>query len=202
MSCRFCFESNSLKKNPLISPCDCKGTSKYVHRDCLMKWQANTTVDAHRFVCQTCQAPYTFPTVEFEKIPFLSATPHALLSPNVFLSTLHLCSMVLSLFRTNSLSLSSSIIIISTLVYGTLYGIQFFHVKRKFRYIGSWVLNRTNSEARMKPMTFVIVLALGICIYPGFPYLASLVYCHTLFNIFQVHRDVLLNINQRLLLES
>ena len=202
MSCRFCFESNSSKKNPMISPCDCKGTAKYVHRDCLLKWQTNTTVDAHRFVCQTCQAPYILPTVEFEKIPFLSATPHALLSPNVFLSTLHLCSMVLSFFRTHSISLSSSIIIISTLVYGTLYGIQFFHVKQKFRYIGSWVMNRTNNEARMKPMTFVMVLALSICIYPGFPYLASLVYCHTLFKIFQVHRDVLSNINQRLLLES
>ena len=199
MSCRFCFESNSPKKNPLISPCQCKGTAKYVHRDCLLKWQANTTVDAHRFVCQSCQAPYILPTGEFEKIPILSATPYAFLSPNVFLITLHVCSLFLSLFRTRSLPLSYSIIIISTLVYGTLYGVQFLQVKQKFRYIRFWVLNRSRDQSTMKPMMFVFILTLSVCVYPGFPYLSSLIYCYVLSKIFQVHRDVLLDINQRLL---
>ena len=199
MSCRFCFESNSSKKNPLISPCQCKGTAKYVHRDCLLKWQANTTVDAHRFVCQSCQASYTLPTGEFETIPYHSSTLHTLLSPNVFLSTLHLCSMVLSLFRAHPISLSSSIIILSTLVYGSLYGIHFFQVKQKIRYIRFWVLNQSHNNSTMKPMMFVFVLTLSLCVYPGFPYLSSLIYCHVLSKIFQVHRDVLLDINKRLL---
>ena len=34
--CRYCLDSkNSID---LISPCDCEGTSKYVHQDCLAKW--------------------------------------------------------------------------------------------------------------------------------------------------------------------
>lgn len=35
--CRICFDSES-KDNELITPCKCKGTSKYIHRSCLNKW--------------------------------------------------------------------------------------------------------------------------------------------------------------------
>ena len=35
--CRICFESES-HNNELITPCKCKGTSKYIHRSCLNKW--------------------------------------------------------------------------------------------------------------------------------------------------------------------
>jgi hypothetical protein len=201
MACRFCFESDSPQKNPLISPCECKGTSKYVHRGCLLKWQANTTVDAHKFTCQSCRTPYTLPTVTFEKIPYFSATMTALLSPNMFLITLHLCFLFLSLFRTRSLPLSYSIVMISTLVYGILYGVEFFQVKRKCQYIGFWVLNQTDNRSVIKPMILVFTLTLILCVYPAFPYVMSIIYCHTLFNLFQVHRDVLLTINQQLLLE-
>jgi len=200
MSCRFCFESNSPKKNPLISPCECKGTSKYVHRECLLKWQVNTTVEAHKFICQTCQAPYTFPTAEFERIPVIPSSVWVFVSPNVLLSTLHLGYLLLSFFRL-SISVSHAMFFVTTLIYGTLYGIQFYQVKRKYQYIGFWALNRTQTNSTMKPITFVFALALIMCVYPAFPYVASIVYCHTLSNLFQIHREILLSINQGLLLE-
>ena len=34
--CRYCFNSTD---EPLITPCKCSGTNKYVHRSCLAKWQ-------------------------------------------------------------------------------------------------------------------------------------------------------------------
>ena len=34
-SCRYCFEESGI----LISPCNCLGTNKYVHKECLAKWQ-------------------------------------------------------------------------------------------------------------------------------------------------------------------
>lgn len=34
-SCRYCFEESDI----LISPCNCLGTNKYVHKECLAKWQ-------------------------------------------------------------------------------------------------------------------------------------------------------------------
>ncbi len=34
--CRFCLEADSVKN--LLAPCICKGSFKYVHNSCLMKW--------------------------------------------------------------------------------------------------------------------------------------------------------------------
>ncbi|KAG8092164.1 hypothetical protein GUJ93_ZPchr0012g19316 [Zizania palustris] len=35
--CRICLETDG---RDFIAPCRCKGTSKYVHRDCLDHWRA------------------------------------------------------------------------------------------------------------------------------------------------------------------
>ena len=37
LQCRYCFD-NAEEGNPLIAPCHCAGTSKYVHLACLQKW--------------------------------------------------------------------------------------------------------------------------------------------------------------------
>ena len=38
--CRICFDQ--FDDDELISPCRCKGTSKWVHRGCLNKWRTIT----------------------------------------------------------------------------------------------------------------------------------------------------------------
>ena len=38
-SCRICQNNSNSKENPLLSPCICKGSMKYIHRDCLNKWR-------------------------------------------------------------------------------------------------------------------------------------------------------------------
>jgi hypothetical protein len=35
--CRICLEED--RPEDMIAPCRCKGTQKYVHRDCLDKWR-------------------------------------------------------------------------------------------------------------------------------------------------------------------
>ncbi|CAD8138991.1 unnamed protein product [Paramecium octaurelia] len=37
-SCRICFSSKASEINPLISPCKCEGSVKYIHLECLQKW--------------------------------------------------------------------------------------------------------------------------------------------------------------------
>ncbi|CAG9318861.1 unnamed protein product [Blepharisma stoltei] len=39
--CRICLYDNSTKADPLISPCKCSGTMKYVHINCLKEWLKN-----------------------------------------------------------------------------------------------------------------------------------------------------------------
>lgn len=36
--CRICLSEESDLANPLISPCNCSGTMKHIHFDCLKEW--------------------------------------------------------------------------------------------------------------------------------------------------------------------
>ena len=56
--CRVCWEASSDKKNPLVNPCLCKGSMKWIHRDCLTKWIKMSNHDS----CQECQYKYKFIT--------------------------------------------------------------------------------------------------------------------------------------------
>lgn len=38
MVCRICLSEDSDMENPLISPCKCSGTMKFIHLDCLKEW--------------------------------------------------------------------------------------------------------------------------------------------------------------------
>ncbi|CAI2379799.1 unnamed protein product [Moneuplotes crassus] len=38
MLCRICLSEDSDNDNPMISPCKCSGTMKYIHLDCLKEW--------------------------------------------------------------------------------------------------------------------------------------------------------------------
>ncbi|XP_042425259.1 uncharacterized protein LOC122012699 isoform X4 [Zingiber officinale] len=52
--CRICLETDG---RDFISPCKCKGTSKYVHRECLDHWRS--VKEGFAFAhCTTCKAPY------------------------------------------------------------------------------------------------------------------------------------------------
>lgn len=58
-TCRICFETETADSqdpsNPLICPCMCSGSSKYVHRQCLSQWRTtNHRADAF-YQCEVCK---------------------------------------------------------------------------------------------------------------------------------------------------
>lgn len=58
-TCRICLETDYTDDNPLIAPCYCTGTSKYVHRNCLEKWrQTNPVNSLARKQCGECHCEY------------------------------------------------------------------------------------------------------------------------------------------------
>ncbi len=66
--CRFCFESDEEEDatNPLVDPCDCKGSARYVHWNCLRRW-AHTNPNLNGRHCKVCNAAFhvnLFPTLE------------------------------------------------------------------------------------------------------------------------------------------
>jgi hypothetical protein len=55
--CRFCLDDTETPDNPLISPCACAGSVRYVHHLCLRRWTAARPTTAH--LCPICQSLYS-----------------------------------------------------------------------------------------------------------------------------------------------
>eukprot|EP00249_Psilotum_nudum_P019758 c27405_g2_i2 orf=279-848(+) len=55
--CRICLESESSVSDELISPCMCKGTQQFVHRECLDHWRSVKEGFAFSH-CTTCKAQF------------------------------------------------------------------------------------------------------------------------------------------------
>lgn len=53
--CRICLDNCS--REDVIAPCDCKGSSKWVHRDCLDRWRCTNENRAFS-QCTVCKKPY------------------------------------------------------------------------------------------------------------------------------------------------
>tara|TARA_Y100001958_G_C20891904_1_gene317735 strand:+ start:105 stop:473 length:369 start_codon:yes stop_codon:yes gene_type:complete len=54
--CRICLESNG----HLISVCGCKGSVKYVHKECIEKWQKVAPTLESRTYCQLCKQKFEY----------------------------------------------------------------------------------------------------------------------------------------------
>ena len=59
-TCRICLEDSSENEQELISPCLCKGGSKYVHRTCINTWRASSTNPDAFYKCMECQYQYKY----------------------------------------------------------------------------------------------------------------------------------------------
>ena len=55
--CRFCLESRNTKKNPLLEPCECRGSIRYVHELCLLRWRRQDPA-RNAELCRLCMTPY------------------------------------------------------------------------------------------------------------------------------------------------
>ncbi len=55
-SCRICLEEDS--PDNMIYPCKCKGTAKYVHKNCLNEWRTTATNRENFYRCEMCHYNY------------------------------------------------------------------------------------------------------------------------------------------------
>lgn len=62
MTCRICLDEDNLEN--LIQPCDCTGSTAYVHEECLLKWLRVS----NRTDCEICKFEYDTEEVEEKKI--------------------------------------------------------------------------------------------------------------------------------------
>lgn len=64
--CRVCFEDETVEKR-LISPCLCKGSSKYIHEDCLYSWISCQTGVKNAKKCEVCKFSYSIQVKTYKK---------------------------------------------------------------------------------------------------------------------------------------
>ena len=62
-SCRICYGDSS-EINPLIDPCECKGSVQFIHRRCLYTWLHIAT----RNQCELCNTTYEIEEFRFETL--------------------------------------------------------------------------------------------------------------------------------------
>lgn len=65
-TCRICLEQIPPPYTPdeelgrLISPCVCKGSSRFVHQGCLQQWRLSSANTTNFYQCPTCHYQYRF----------------------------------------------------------------------------------------------------------------------------------------------
>lgn len=89
ITCRFCLSENQTQKNPLLSPCACKGTVGMVHLSCLNRWR-NLDHGRNFSSCTLCKQLYRIP-IEFhlEELPKSGLAYIILDYPLLFNITIH-----------------------------------------------------------------------------------------------------------------
>lgn len=63
-SCRICLEEDD--EYNFVTPCNCSGTMKYVHKNCLNKWRCSVIGIERYSTCGTCKGKYTMCKEDYE----------------------------------------------------------------------------------------------------------------------------------------
>lgn len=65
-NCRIC-RGEGNEAQPLLHPCKCRGSIKYIHQDCLMEWLKHSNKSTKQ--CDICNTPYKFKTIYDPAMP-------------------------------------------------------------------------------------------------------------------------------------
>jgi hypothetical protein len=89
--CRICLEEDDKQK--LVAPCDCNGTSKYIHPKCLTSWREQNINTPYFNTCIDCRQEYVYEISQQEDI-FISVNKIS----NMLLILMGITTMLLGCF--------------------------------------------------------------------------------------------------------
>lgn len=99
--CRIC-HCESDPQNPLLTPCYCSGSLKYVHQACLQQWLTASATNS----CELCKFPFIMHTKikPFNEVRTIYLAIHLRIYPSIYLSVCTACQLIyfflsLSIFR-------------------------------------------------------------------------------------------------------
>lgn len=65
-TCRIC-RGEATAAQPLLHPCECRGSIRYIHQDCLLEWLKHSNKTTKK--CDICNSPYKFQTIYDPNMP-------------------------------------------------------------------------------------------------------------------------------------
>lgn len=188
--CRFCHE----RRQPLITPCNCTGTVKYIHKSCILKW---VTMDGYvnhsRMVCPLCMAPYELPQITLETFFTGIRTVDIILynSMGVTVFTNYMCILY---GVHNGMTIPESLLMAQAIVYLTyayVYGIY-----ARIQNMGLYTQHAYNSYL---PVYACIQLCSSYAAFKGSYVLMSMTGLVAHHLLWREHTNILLRVNESLI---
>jgi len=90
--CRICLDSSEEEDNKLLSICECKGSIKYIHRKCVMKWIKERNGNTR---CELCKTKYDKEKLKINPIEKLKILLFCKESSSLILGIIILISIIL-----------------------------------------------------------------------------------------------------------
>lgn len=136
-ACRICYEPNNL-----ISVCHCTGTTKYVHKECIIKW----IHISKRETCEICHATYSIPDNPSKLQPILPVIFGMLVSA---IHTL-LLNKQITLFPNDIWPVLALSILVNILHIVLWSAVQIYGVQYQSICIGTWIVTFLSSSLALQ----------------------------------------------------
>lgn len=218
--CRFCLMQEESVKDPLITPCQCRGSVEYVHKNCFNRWRREAENPRHRQFCQLCLAQYhiarkwpleTYPNVNAqESVWFILSRPyifivllyyaHSIFCTKYFQYIPALRDLTATreyelLINPVGLYCFSTLLCMITSLYALFFWKLISAVKHKLRYICYYLRGNIRNYYFLSPAEYVISVGIlyWISSYYIFPFGA--IYVLMLPQFLNVHLSIIRTMN-------
>ena len=204
-SCRVCYGADT-RTNPLLNPCDCRGSIEFIHQQCLTQW-IHVSLSQQ---CELCKTEYLYDELDLEALYHPPPTQlwaatrasHLFLlgSLSYLLATIYL-RLILSaaLYPPFSLmDLATSIgnpapvlVLFSLGIQGLVMVPAFMRLKNKCRYVQYW----GKSNRKVQPIVYLVLLGGTAALSLHYTFVGSFATVHLLSQLYTIHESILYKIN-------
>ena len=189
MECRICLNEGLLTcENPLISPCRCDGSMKYIHAKCLEIWR---NYPGRHITCTTCQADYKIYPSHLLKYEFVPDIDKYILSGKWMVYMIFIFVGLNAIIDDRKIIKWQPYLMSIHLAYIGYFLCQFISLLREIHNV--WLYIKTGRKYILLPVAHSLVLVIA--------YNNSVVFCLPLMMIYQSyfinHLDIVMDINHQ-----
>lgn len=200
-SCRICFHSKISKANPLITPCECKGSMAFVHLSCLTRWMRMNPANNNN-QCELCLTNYQI--LEHSSLEIIPSENKSNVFVLRFPFILSLCLHYIWIYHGSFLNRDFKINTFHGglyLAYQWIFQFLYLILFLRERYIKNPDMYWQEYKKVSYFLYFMIYLTLLICLHSEM-YVAGPILNLYIGGIWNLHVNALRNINKRILLDD